>query len=213
MRAEHTLEKKGELEDRCTEQTVLLSEKDAKIAHLKSLLYLKEAEAAKAISLRSQLSVVEAMDAAKGTELKDLKEKNFALEGEKNSLSDRVEALESAAASKEVELASLSSQVSNLSAELNSKVASLESERDCLAAQKGSLESALELFKEQVEKMHDEQMGVLSERVTTMDSDLMEMALHMDSEFYPRFLTNIVGRRWILSRGLKLVLMKCLLSP
>ncbi|GJW21078.1 hypothetical protein Tco_0031700 [Tanacetum coccineum] len=205
--------KKGELEDRCAEQTVLLSEKDAEIAHLKSLLYLKEAEAAEAISLRSQLSVVEAVDAAKGTELRDLKEKIFALEGEKNSLSDRVEALESAAASKEVELASLSSQVSNLSVELNSKVASLESERDCLAAQKGSLESALELFKEQVEKMHDEQMGVLSERVATMDSDLMEMALHMDSEFYPRFLTNIARRRWILIRGLKLVLTKYLSSP
>ncbi|GJT97568.1 hypothetical protein Tco_1093086, partial [Tanacetum coccineum] len=135
MRAEHTLEKKGELEDRCAEQNVLLSDKDAEIAHLKSLLYLKEAEAAEAISLCSQLSVVEAVDAAKGTELKDLKEKNFSLEGEKNSLSDRVEALESATASKEVELASLSSQVSNLSAKLNSKVASLESERDCLAAQ------------------------------------------------------------------------------
>ncbi|GJZ89876.1 hypothetical protein Tco_0661803 [Tanacetum coccineum] len=178
MRAKHTLEKKGELEDRCAEQTVLLSEKDAEIAHLKSLLSLKEAEAAEAISLRSQLFVVEAVDATK--------------------------ALECAAASKEVELASLSSQVSNLSAELNSKVASLEFERDCLATQKGSLESALELFKEQIEKMHDEQMGVMSERVATMDSDLMEMALYMDSEFYPRFLTNIAGRRWILSLGLKL---------
>ncbi|GKA75874.1 hypothetical protein Tco_0782252 [Tanacetum coccineum] len=223
MRAEHTLEKKGKLEERCAEQTVLLSERDAEIAHLKSLLSLKEAEAAEAISLRSQLSVVEAADDAKGTKLRDLKEKNFALEGEKNSLSDRVEALESAAASKEVEMASLSFQVSNLSAdlsgfrlsrdELNSKVAYLESKRDCLAAQKGSLESAVELFKEQVEKMHDEQMGVLSECIAAIDFDLMEMALHKDFEFYPRFLTTIAGRRWILSRGLNLVLTKCLSSP
>ncbi|GJX96722.1 hypothetical protein Tco_0352520 [Tanacetum coccineum] len=223
MRAEHTLEKKGKLENRCAEQTVLLSERDAEITHLKSLLSLKEAEAAEAISLRGQLSVVEAADDAKGTKLRDLKEKNFALEGEKNSLSDRVEALESAAASKEVEMASLSFQVSNLSAdlsgfrlsrdELNSKVAYLESKRDCLAAQKGSLESAVELFKEQVEKMHDEQMGVLSECIAAIDFDLMEMALHKDFEFYPRFLTTIAGRRWILSRGLNLVLTKCLSSP
>ncbi|GKD13446.1 hypothetical protein Tco_1197853, partial [Tanacetum coccineum] len=69
MRAEHTLERKGALEDRCDEQTTLLSEKDAEIAHLRPLLSLKEAEAVEAISLRSQLSVVETTDAAKGTEL------------------------------------------------------------------------------------------------------------------------------------------------
>ncbi|GJZ45284.1 hypothetical protein Tco_0592880 [Tanacetum coccineum] len=340
MRAEHTLEK-------------------------------KVSEAAEAISLRNQLSVVEAADAAKSTELRDLMEKNFALEGERNSLSEKVTTLESVTTSKEDELASLSSQVAKLIAdlsglqlsrdelnskvasleserdclasqitiagqrwilnrglkfvlakclssheylsamgeaigrsidkgmqdgmalgiehgraersiedvaafnpsaegdyvaainalqgvsfsllsqleahkdssmadvmdllrlegdeganltadlsgfqlsrdELNSKVASLESERDCLASQKSSLEFAFELFKEQVEKMQDEQVGVLSERVAAIDSDLMEMVLHMDAEFYPRYLTTIAGRRWILSRGLKLVLAKCLSSP
>nr|GEW87859.1 hypothetical protein [Tanacetum cinerariifolium] len=192
-RAEHTLERKSELEDICAEQATLLSDKDGKINHLMSLLSLKEVEAAEAISLRSQLSMVEAADAAKGTELKDLKEKNFSLKGEKNVLSERVEALESMAASKEVELVSLSSQVVNLTAdlfgfqlshgELNYKVVSLEYERDFLATQKNSLESAFELFKEQLEKMQDKQVGVLSDR------------------------------RWILSRGLRLVLEKCLSSP
>nr|GEZ41903.1 hypothetical protein [Tanacetum cinerariifolium] len=148
-------------------QATLLSEKDAKVAHLRSLVSLKEAEAAEVIPLRSQLSVVEAADAAKGTELRDLKEKKFALEGGKNVLFERVETIEFVAASKEVELASLSSQVVNLTVdlsgfqfsceELNFKVASLESERDFLATQKNSLESAFELFKEQVKKMQDEQ--------------------------------------------------------
>ncbi|GKF30704.1 hypothetical protein Tco_0100502, partial [Tanacetum coccineum] len=32
-------------------------------------------------------------------------------------------------------------------------------------------------------------------------------------EFYPRYLTTIAGRRWILGRGLKLIVMKCLQSP
>ncbi|GKG33074.1 hypothetical protein Tco_0430584, partial [Tanacetum coccineum] len=82
MRAEHTLERKGKLKDKCAEQTTLLSEKDAKISYLKYLLSLKEAEAAEAISLSRQLSEVEVADAAKSTELRDLKEKNFALEGE-----------------------------------------------------------------------------------------------------------------------------------
>ncbi|GJT68791.1 hypothetical protein Tco_1020271 [Tanacetum coccineum] len=142
-------------------------EKDAKIAHLKSLLSLKETEAAESISLRSQLSVMETADAAKSTELRDLKEKNFAFEGERNALSGRVTTFESVTISKEAELVSLSSQVIKLTAdlsgfqlshdELNSNVASLESERDCLVAQKSSLESAFELFKERIEALQDEQ--------------------------------------------------------
>ncbi|GKB21172.1 hypothetical protein Tco_0855095, partial [Tanacetum coccineum] len=70
-------------------------QKDAEIAHLKSLLSLKETEAAEDISLRSQLSVMETADAAKSTELRDLKEKNFAFEGERNALSGRVTTFES----------------------------------------------------------------------------------------------------------------------
>ncbi|GKB96319.1 hypothetical protein Tco_0982456, partial [Tanacetum coccineum] len=49
MRAEHTLDKRAELEDKCAKQTVLLLDKGAEIANLKSLLSLKEAEAAEAI--------------------------------------------------------------------------------------------------------------------------------------------------------------------
>ncbi|GKC34204.1 hypothetical protein Tco_1046588 [Tanacetum coccineum] len=62
MRVEHTLEQKDKLEDKCAEQAALLSEKDVEIADLKSLLSLKEAEAAEAILLRGQLSIVEAVD-------------------------------------------------------------------------------------------------------------------------------------------------------
>nr|GEW90782.1 hypothetical protein [Tanacetum cinerariifolium] len=63
-----------------------------------------------------------------------------------------------------------------------------------------------------VEAMQDEQVKALSDRVTDIDADLMNLALHMDEEFYPRYMTTIFGRRWILSRGLKLVIMKCLQS-
>nr|GEV90992.1 hypothetical protein [Tanacetum cinerariifolium] len=192
MRAEHILERKSELEDRCAEQDTLLSEKDMEIAHLKSLLSLKEVEVAEAISIRNQLSVVKAANAAKGTELRDLKENNFSLEGEKNVcprglkplknnfslegeknvLSERVEALESVAASKEVV---------NLTVDLSG----FQLSRDELNSKKNSLEFSFEFFKEEVKKMLDEQVGVLS-----------------DPE-----------RRWILSRGLRLVLVKCLSSP
>ncbi|GKF17950.1 hypothetical protein Tco_0062868, partial [Tanacetum coccineum] len=60
--------------------------------------------------------------------------------------------------------------------------------------------------------VQDEQVKILSDKVAGLDVELMGMALHLDEEFYPCFLTTIAGRRWILSCGLKLVVMKCLQS-
>ncbi|GJU50192.1 hypothetical protein Tco_1219747 [Tanacetum coccineum] len=103
----HTLEQKDRLEDKCSEQIALLSERDTEIAYLKSLLSLKEAEAVEAIRLRGQISTIEVADVAKGNELRDLKERNFVLEGEKDVLFEKVKTLESATALKETELSSL----------------------------------------------------------------------------------------------------------
>ncbi|GJR21224.1 hypothetical protein Tco_0969751 [Tanacetum coccineum] len=201
MRAEHTLEQKDKLEYKCAEQAALLSKKDAEIADLKSLLSLKEAEAAEAIRLRGQLYVVKAADASKGNELKGLKEKNLALEEEKSVLSEKVTTLESVTAAKETKLASLSAQVAKLTSDL-----------DSLADQRSSLESAFELFKGNMEAMQDEQVTVLGIRVAELDAQILEMAAHLEEELYPCFLTTISGRRWILTHGLKLVLLKCLQS-
>nr|GFA22517.1 hypothetical protein [Tanacetum cinerariifolium] len=74
----------------------------------------KEAETTKVIRLRGQLTIVEAADTAKGDELRDLKEKNFALEGERDVMSENISTFESANAAKEAELASLSSRVAKL---------------------------------------------------------------------------------------------------
>ncbi|GJX68970.1 hypothetical protein Tco_0304697 [Tanacetum coccineum] len=70
--------------------------------------------------------------------------------------------------------------------ELSTKAASLKSEKDKLIDQVSTLED--------------------------LDAELMRMALHLDEEFYPCYLTTITVRRWILSRGLRLVVMKCLQS-
>ncbi|GKE72691.1 hypothetical protein Tco_1534732, partial [Tanacetum coccineum] len=122
MRAKHTLEKKGELEDKCAEQAALLSKRNTEIVHLKSLLSLKETE-----------------------RVERFEKKNVALEGERYVMSEKIATLESVNAAKEAELASLSSQVAKLTSdlsnfqlscdELNSQVASLESERDGLINQ------------------------------------------------------------------------------
>nr|GEU66893.1 hypothetical protein [Tanacetum cinerariifolium] len=186
MRAENTLEQKDRLEDKYFEQTALLSKRDTEIAHLKSLLSLKDAEAAEAIRLR----------------------------GEKDVLFEKVKTLESAAALKETELAPLTAQVVQLTSDLSgfqlSKVASLESKRDSLVDQRSSLEYAFELFRERMEAMKDEQAKVLGSRVAELDAQLLEMAVHLEEEFYPHFLTTISGRRWILTHELKLILFKLL---
>nr|GEW35171.1 Gag-Pol polyprotein [Tanacetum cinerariifolium] len=90
--------------------------------------------------------------------------------------------------------------------ELSSKVASLESKRGSL------VESTFEFFKERMEATQDEQVKVLVNRVTELDAQLLEMAAHLDEEFYPRFLTAISRQWWILTHRLKLVLFKCLQS-
>ncbi|GJS70031.1 hypothetical protein Tco_0702872 [Tanacetum coccineum] len=46
-----------------------------------------------------------------------------------------------------------------------------------------------------------------------LDTDLLNLVLHLDKEFYPCFLTAIAGRRWMLSRGMRLVVANCLQSP
>nr|GEV11544.1 hypothetical protein [Tanacetum cinerariifolium] len=125
MRAEHTLERKGELEDKCAEQATFLSERDTEIA----------------------------ADAAKGGELRDLKKKNFSLEGERDVMFEKIATLESANAAKELSCD-----------ELDSEVASLESKRDCLVTQENTLESGFELFRERIEALQDEQAKFLSDR-------------------------------------------------
>ncbi|GJT87346.1 hypothetical protein Tco_1069063 [Tanacetum coccineum] len=153
---------------------------------------LKEKDA-EITSLKAQLSLKEA-EAAEAI-------RSLALEGEKITLEGRVATLESSDASKDNELAfkdSLTDQISVLETtcfELHDQV------------------SDYELFKEQHEAVKDEQVKILSDRVAELDSELMGMAVHMDEELYPRFLTTIAGRRWIISCGFRLAVMKCLQSP
>nr|GEU46944.1 sugar carrier protein A [Tanacetum cinerariifolium] len=95
---------------------------------------------------------------------------------------------------------------------LSSKVAFLESKRDGLADQSSLFESAFELFKECMKAMQDEQATIMGNRVAELDAQILEMAAHLDEEFYPHFLTTISGQRWILTHRLKLILLKCLQS-
>ncbi|GJR45146.1 hypothetical protein Tco_1313249 [Tanacetum coccineum] len=124
------------------------------------------------------------VEAAESSELDSLRERNAGLEGQ-------VAALESATVSKNVKLASSNAKISKVTQDLSNLQLSCD---------------------ELSEAMQDEQVKFLSDKVVGLDAVTMEMALHLDEEFYPRYLTTIAGRRWILGHGLKLAVMKCLQS-
>nr|GEX16106.1 hypothetical protein [Tanacetum cinerariifolium] len=182
----------------------------------------QEVEAAKVICLRDQIATIEAAKATRITKLNILKERNVSLEGQ-------VATLEFAVVSKDAEIASSQPQIAKLTHDLSGlqlscdvlsvKASPLEFEKDKLVSGlevtcSGLREEVMryKLFKEWVEEMQDEKIKD-SDRVAAIDSDLMEMVLHMDAKFYPCYLTTIAGRKWILSRGLRLMLANCLASP
>ncbi|GJZ83952.1 hypothetical protein Tco_0649125 [Tanacetum coccineum] len=196
MRAEHTLEQKSRLEEKCNEQAGLLSKRDSEIDELKALLSLKEAEATEAIRLRSQLSSAEAAGAAKERELCALKERNIALEKEKGELDVKIADLAASVKVREQEVA-----------DLDVVVASVESQKDMLVGQVHELEmssaclnekvTAYEGFVNQLEKFQDDRMKEVNDKFDKFDADVVEMVLHLEENFYPRFLTTIAGRRSI----------------
>ncbi|GKB43456.1 hypothetical protein Tco_0888398 [Tanacetum coccineum] len=177
--------------------------------------FKEKAEAAEVFRLRGQIATVEAAKAARVNELNDLKERNVALEGQ-------VTALESATASKDAELASSSSQVAKMTQDLSNlqlscdelsvKASSLEFKKDKLIDQVFVLENTCsglrdevmgyKLFKEQIEAVQDVQVKVLIDRVADLDAELMRMALHLDEEFYPRYLTTIDALGGVIGRAI-----------
>ncbi|GJU49604.1 hypothetical protein Tco_1219159 [Tanacetum coccineum] len=65
----------------------------------------------------------------------------------------------------------------------------------------------------QLEKFKYERMKEVNDKFDKLDTDVIEMALHLEERFYPRLLTTIAGRMWLLTHGIKLVIAKCLHSP
>nr|GEU80733.1 hypothetical protein [Tanacetum cinerariifolium] len=101
LRSEHNLRERKMFERKCARQIDLLKEKDAKIANLKARLTLKEAEAAEAIRLRGQVSIIESAEASRVGELSSLKEQDSilkeekgVLDGKKDNLTNQVSLLE-----------------------------------------------------------------------------------------------------------------------
>ncbi|GKA51125.1 gypsy type transposase, partial [Tanacetum coccineum] len=82
LRSEHKYKEMMKFERKCQRQVDLLKEKDTEIANLKAQLSLKEAEAAEAIRLRSQVAAIEGTKVARVDELNSLKGWNTTLKGQ-----------------------------------------------------------------------------------------------------------------------------------
>ncbi|GKA87920.1 zinc finger, CCHC-type containing protein, partial [Tanacetum coccineum] len=172
-RAEHELELKEKLNAKYAALGKLLEKKDSKILRLKSQLAEKEAETAKVVRLRDQVS---------------------SLSIEKSALTAEVSALKVACT------------------EAGTKITSLSSERDRLVSEVSSLLAGFKDFKERMEVQQEEQAQELYNHVAELEAHVMDVSGRLEGEFYPTYLTLLAGKRWLLTHGIQLALLKCLKS-
>ncbi|GKC42350.1 hypothetical protein Tco_1060072 [Tanacetum coccineum] len=177
-RTEHELELKEKLRAKYDARGVLLRDKDAKIARLKSLVKEKETESAEVLRLRDQ----------KDTDISLLDSRSSYL---KSALDDSQAAC----------------------GEARNLISPLSSERDGLASEVSTLHSAFRDFKENMEAQQEEQAQELYNRVAELEAHVMDVSGRLEGEFYPAYLTVLAGRRWLLTHGMELVMVKCLKSP
>ncbi|GKA83056.1 hypothetical protein Tco_0789804 [Tanacetum coccineum] len=90
MHTEYNVREKRRLSTECEQQKGLMGKKDEEIASLQAQLLLKEAEAAEAIRLRSQAFALEIAEKSPWEEMDILKERNSALEKERDSFDAKV---------------------------------------------------------------------------------------------------------------------------
>ncbi|GKD49737.1 hypothetical protein Tco_1278713, partial [Tanacetum coccineum] len=212
MRAEYNIREKRRLKSVVEDRVELLKVREKEVEDLKVQLLLKEAEAAEAIRLRAEASKFEAVEKSLQDEVKALKERNASLEKERDALDVNVTGLEASAMGKDHELTNL-----------NAQLTSVKSYNDSLVDQVHELEvssskiqeklSNYENLTEQLEEFQDAQLKIINDKFDKLYADFVEMALHLEEKFYPHLLTTISGRRWLLTHGMKLAIIKCLNSP
>ncbi|GJW36011.1 hypothetical protein Tco_0058931 [Tanacetum coccineum] len=98
-------------------------------------------------------------------------------------------------------------------AEAGSLITSLTSERDRLTSEVSTLHTAFQDFKEKAEAQQEEQAQVLYNRVAELEAHVMDVSGRLEGEFYPAYLTTLAGRRWFLTHGIQLAVLKCFKSP
>nr|GEU81819.1 hypothetical protein [Tanacetum cinerariifolium] len=158
LRYEHEIMTRENFQKKFTDNCVVVQQRDAEIAALKTRLEKAEHEAADVVSLRGHVSKLEARTTIKSEEVNTLNKHN---------------------------------------AELLSKVSALESERRKL-------------------NRHVIKLGVIVSvcrrrqlRSAELDARIANVRRDIDNDLYPHMFIVIAERRWILSQGVRLAVMKC----
>nr|GEU39415.1 hypothetical protein [Tanacetum cinerariifolium] len=207
MRVEYNVKENRRLKVVAERQVKLLKVKEGEIENLKAWLFFREAEAAEAIRLHAQASIFKAVEKFLWDKTDALKERNTILENERNALDVKVTKLEASTVSKERKLT-----------DLNVLVTSIKSQNNILVDWISSfgLQEKVTVYEscmDQLEKFQDDRMKVINEKFDKLYNDFVEMALHLEEKFYPHLLTTVSGRRWFLTHGMELAIIKCLNSP
>ncbi|GJT42530.1 hypothetical protein Tco_0951245 [Tanacetum coccineum] len=117
---------------------------------------------------------------------------------------------------KDKEIEDLKSQL------LKAKEESAESQNQSLVDQVHELEISstdlrekLEMYEgslKQLEEFQDNLMGPLRTRLAEIDADFTRCCMRFQESFHPHLLNVVAGRRWLLTHGMKLLVVKCLNS-
>ncbi|GJZ11805.1 hypothetical protein Tco_0546564 [Tanacetum coccineum] len=200
--AKTELELRNKLRVKYAARGRLLEEKDLEILKLKSKLVEKKAEAAEVIRLRDQV---------------------LSLSEEKSALTAEVSALNIIVTQKDHDISLLNSRATSLAstmddakvtcAEARHEITSLASERDRITSEVSFLRAGFQDFKERMEVQQEQQAQELYNCVVELKAHVMDVYGRLEGKFYPTYLTTLVGRRWLLTHGIQLALLKCLKSP
>ncbi|GKC80430.1 hypothetical protein Tco_1131204 [Tanacetum coccineum] len=211
MRAEYNILEKRKWRSLAEEKNILLEAKDKEIEDLKSQLLKAKEESAEVTQLRAQVSGLEATESSLRGEVASAKDHNVLLEQECNSLKLKVTGLESTIAEKDHELSDLGASSSSLKSQNQSLVDQVHE----LEISSADLREKLETYEgslKQLEEFQDNLMGPLRTRLAEIDADFTRCCMRFQENFHPHLLNVVAGRRWLLTHGMKLLVVKCLNS-
>ncbi|GJT18860.1 hypothetical protein Tco_0877566 [Tanacetum coccineum] len=184
MCVEFNIREKRRLCSVVEEEDSLLKARDEEIKSLKAQLLVKETKATEVIHLCAEASKFEFVEKSIQDEIKSLKERNTALEKEKGVLDVKVADLAATVKVREQE-----------AADSDAMVTTVKLHNDRLVDHVRDLETS---------------SAGLQEIVAVYENYMSQLEKEM---FYPHLLTTIVGRRWLLTYGMKLAVFKYLNSP
>ncbi|GJT42527.1 hypothetical protein Tco_0951242 [Tanacetum coccineum] len=152
-------------------------------------------------------------------------EKNILLEAKDKEIEDLksqlLKAKEESAELKSDGLSSIAEKDHELS-DLGASSSSLKSQNQSLVDQVHELEISstnlrekLEMYEgslKQLEEFQDNLMGPLRTRLAKIDVDFTRCCMRFQESFHPHLLNVVAGRRWLLTHGMKLLVVKCLNS-